>query len=213
MTIRGAVATERFRPSADRGRVRAGLGLPAQRPLLLTVRNLEARMGLDALLRAVAILRLRVPEVLLVIGGDGSRRAELEALTASLGLERHTRFVGWVPEEALADHYRAADVFVLPTRELEGFGLVTIEALACGTPVLGTPVGATPELLAPLDPGLLFRDATPEAMADGLEQFLAGKGRDPAAAGRLRQACRRHAEKYDWARVLDALERALGARA
>jgi len=211
--VPGGVDTARFTPAHDRDAVRTRLGLPRDRTVLLTVRNLEARMGLDALLRAVAILRLRVPEVLLVIGGDGSRRAELEALTASLGLERHARFVGWVPEEALADHYRAADVFVLPTRELEGFGLVTIEALACGTPVLGTPVGATPELLAPLDPGLLFRDATPEAMADGLEQFLAGKGRDPAAAGRLRQACRRHAEKYDWARVLDALEQALGAPA
>ncbi|MGH7355809.1 MAG: glycosyltransferase, partial [Candidatus Rokuibacteriota bacterium] len=211
LRIPGGVDTARFTPAEDRDAVRARLGLPRDRAVLLTVRNLEARMGLDTLLRAVAILRLRVPEILLVIGGDGSRRAGLEALAASLGLGRHVRFVGWVPEEALADHYRAADVFVLPTRALEGFGLVTVEALACGTPVLGTPVGATPELLDPLDPGLLFRDGTPEAIADGLDQFLAAKERDPAAAGRLRRACRRHAEAYGWARALDTLEQALGS--
>src|SRR5207249_11624167 len=60
-------------------------------------------------------------------------------------------FLGFIPDETLPSYYHAADVFVLPTRELEGFGLVTVEALACGTPVLGTPVGATPEVLSGLE--------------------------------------------------------------
>jgi glycosyltransferase involved in cell wall biosynthesis/SAM-dependent methyltransferase len=211
--IPGGVDLARFTPGPDRAGARARLGLPPDRALLLTVRNLEARMGLAALLRALAILRMRVPDVLLLVGGEGSRRAELEALAGALGLARQVRFLGRVAEDLLADHYRAADVFVLPTRELEGFGLVTVEALACGTPVLGTPVGATTELLEPLDPGLLFRDATPEAMAEGLAQFLAAKERDPLATERLGRACRRHAEAYGWGRALDALEATLGSLA
>ena len=72
----------------------------------------------------------------------------------------------------LADHYRAASLFVLPTVALEGFGLITVEAFACGTPVLGTPVGAIPEVLRPFDPRLLARDASPDALAEGILRLL-----------------------------------------
>ena len=78
-------------------------------------------------------------------------RTRSSGRSAQLGLDKHVTFLGFVPDADLPRYYQAADVFVLPTRELEGFGLVTAEALACGTPVLGTPVGATPELLEPLD--------------------------------------------------------------
>ncbi len=197
--IPGGVDPERFQPAVDRAVVRNALGLPAGRPLLFTLRNLEARMGLDLLIRAMAILRRRVPEVLLLIGGAGSRRHELEVLTASLDLNGHVRFLGFVPERDLPRYYQAADLFVLPTRELEGFGLVTVEALACGTPVLGSPVGATPEILSPLDPALLFRDLSPEGMAEDLSRILDRLRRDAATGQRVRQACRRHATAhYSW---------------
>ncbi len=194
--IPGAVDTERYRPAADRDAVREALGVPAGRPLLFTVRNLENRMGLDSLIRAMAALRCHVPDALLLIGGAGSLRADLEALATSLDLQAHVRFLGFIPEAQLPLYYQAADVFVLPTRELEGFGLVTVEALACGTPVLGTPVGATPEILRPLDPSLIFRDTSTEAIAEGLRDFLAGIRQEPAAPQRLRQICRRYAEAY-----------------
>src|SRR5438132_854951 len=145
--IRGAAATDRFKPAPDRGAIRGELGLSADRPIVLTVRNLEARMGLDNLLGAMAVLKARCPSALLLIGGAGSLRGALEAQSQALGLEAHVKFLGFVPDAELPRYYQAADVFVLPTRELEGFGLVTVEALACGTPVLGTPVGATPEIL------------------------------------------------------------------
>src|SRR5882672_2762436 len=207
VTIRGAVATERFRPSADRARVRASLGLPAHRSLLLTVRNLEARMGLDTLLDAMAIVRRQRPDALLLIGGAGSLRASLEARARALALEDHVTFLGFIPDETLPSYYQAADVFVLPTRELEGFGLVTVEALACGTPVLGTPVGATPELLDPLDPELVFDAATPEAMGERLVGFLQRLQHEPGAVARLRHAARAYAERhYGWERAIDSLE-------
>ena len=207
--IPGAVELQRFRPAADRAAVRRELGLPEGHPLLLTVRNLESRMGLDLLLRAMARVRARVPEALLLIGGAGSLRAELEALSAALGLDGHVRFLGFIPDRALPAFYQAADVFVLPTRELEGFGLVTVEALACGTPVLGTRVGATPEILAPLSPSLIFRGLTPEILAEDLTRLLETLA-DAAAATRLREECRRHAEaRYGWDRAIAALAEAL----
>jgi glycosyltransferase involved in cell wall biosynthesis/SAM-dependent methyltransferase len=210
VTISGGVDVERFRPARDRRDVRAALGLPLDRPILLTVRNLEARMGLDTLIEAMVPLARRVPGVLLLVGGSGSRRAALEALVRALGLDKHVAFLGFVPEAELPSHYQAADVFVLPTRELEGFGLVTAEALACGTPVLGTRVGATPELLDPLDAGLVFREATAEAMAADLGALLARLLADPAGAEALRTACRRHAEtRFGWERVVDDLEATL----
>lgn len=205
--IPGGADIERFQPALDRRAVRASLGLPDRSPVLLTVRNLEARMGLDTLIRAMAILRRHVADVLLLIGGAGSLRAHLESLAASLGLQEHVHFLGYVPEQDLPRYYQAADAFVLPTRELEGFGLITVEALAAGTPVLGTPVGATPEILLPLEPLLVFREATPEAMAEGLRSFLEAANRDPEAGLRLRQACRRHAEMhYGWDQSVAELE-------
>jgi glycosyltransferase involved in cell wall biosynthesis/SAM-dependent methyltransferase len=209
--ISGGVDVERFRPAPDRRAVRAALGLPLDRPVLLTVRNLEARMGLDTLIEAMATLVRQAPDALLLIGGSGSRRAALQAQVAALELDKHVTFLGFVPETELVRHYQAADVFVLPTRELEGFGLVTAEALACGTPVLGTRVGATPELLEPLDAGLVFQAATAAAMAADLAALLARLAADPAGAARLRAACRDHAEsQFGWERIVDALEQTLG---
>src|SRR5437867_8607986 len=206
----GAAATERFRPAADRGAVRRRLGIAPDRSLLFTVRNLESRMGLDSLLRAMAIVRTRRPDALLLIGGTGSLAELLKAQSQALGLEQHVQFLGFVPDEALALYYQAADAFVLPTRELEGFGLVTVEALACGTPVLGTPVGATPEILTPLCPSLIFGGPAPEMLASGLERFLDDRTRDPERYARLRAASRAHSEQhYGWPRATADLERAL----
>ena len=210
VVIPGAAATDRFQPAADRGAVRRELGIGVDRSFLLTVRNLESRMGLDSLLRAMAIVKDRRPDALLLIGGTGSLAELLKAQSRALGLEQHVKFLGFVPDEALPHYYQAADAFVLPTRELEGFGLVTVEALACGTPVLGTPVGATPEILTPLCSSLVFGGTSPEMLAAGLERFLDDKTRDPERYERLRAACRAHSEQhYGWPRATADLERAL----
>ena len=205
--IPGGADLDRFVPAADRNAVRRELGLPEGIPVLLTIRNLEARMGLDTLIEAMAILRRAAPDALLVIGGTGSLRTQLESLVASRQLQEQVRFPGYIPDAELPRYYQAADAFVLPTRELEGFGLITVEALASGTPVLATAIGATPEILRPLDPSLLFRAATPEAMAERLQAFLENLTRDRSAADVVRTACRRYAEaEYGWDRSVSRLE-------
>lgn len=197
--VAGGTDTQRFVPAKDKAWVRHSLGLPVQRPLLLSVRRLTARMGLDVLLQAMPAVLVRHPDALLLIGGHGPEQARLERLINDLHLENHVTLLGFVPDERLATYYQAADVFVLPTVALEGFGLVTTESLACGTPVLGTPIGATPELLHRLDDRLLLPGTTPGDIAHGLNNFL-DDFREQGAFRTLTPDClhRFVRENYSW---------------
>ncbi len=167
-------------------------------------------MGLDTLIQAMAILRQQAPDLLLLIGGAGSLRSDLESLTGSLDLQGHVRFLGFIPDNELPLYYQASDAFVLPTRELEGFGLVTIEALACGTPVLATPVGATPELLRQLQPDLLFEGIEAQDIAQGILRYLQRAQADPQGYENLRQRCRDYATAcFGWDQIVERLEQEL----
>jgi glycosyltransferase involved in cell wall biosynthesis len=89
-------------------------------------------------------------------------------------LSKQVRFAGFIPETDLPRAYRAADLSVVPSQTLEGFGLTVLESLACGTPVLVTPVGGLPEVIKPLNPGLVLPDKGAAAIADRLHLFLSG---------------------------------------
>jgi glycosyltransferase involved in cell wall biosynthesis len=199
--IPGGVDVERFQPQ-DREAARRQLGLP-DGLLLLTVRNLVPRMGLDSLIQGMReVVRVR-PDCHLVIGGSGMLRGGLEELVRQLGLTANVTFAGFIPEQQLADYYGAADMFVLPTRMLEGFGLVTIEALACGTPVMGTPVGGTQEILRRFDPSFLFSGIEAEDLAAGILRQL------PQVEGNaaLRARCRAFAlDTYAWDVLVQQVE-------
>lgn len=205
--IPGAVDIDRFRPSAERVLNRRQLGIPANCTILFTVRNLEARMGLENLILAFRMIVEHKPDVVLVIGGKGPLEQELRDLARNCGLAESIRFTGYIAEDALANYYQIADLFILPTRELEGFGLVTVEALASGLPVLGTPVGGTREILARLGPEFLFADSTPESMAALILETVRTWTRDPSAYQKLSQRCRRLAERhYSWEAHITQLE-------
>ncbi len=194
----------RFSAEVSKASARRSLGLPLRRPVLLTVRRLVRRMGLDALLQALPAVLQSVPKALLLVGGTGPLRPRLEELSARLGTEAAVRFLGHIASEQLPLYYRAADLFVLPTRYLEGFGLVTIEALASGTPVVGTPVGGTVEILTSLDPELLAADASPAALAERVTWWLTHRAELQA----LSRRCRRFvAERYDLRTMADRVER------
>lgn len=207
LLVPAGVDTRIFSPIPDYRLSRPALGLKREQFVLFTVRNLVPRMGLDALLRAMVRVRQTIPHVQLLIGGCGPLRSELEAQVKTLDLEGCVRFLGFVPEDALPGYYRAADVFVLPTAQLEGFGLVTIEALASGTPVLGTPVGATDEILGRLDASLLAAGPDAESMATGVEALHRRFTADPEARMRLAEAGRSLVlREYTWTRHCERLE-------
>jgi len=203
----GGVDLDRFNPPEKRASLKEEMGLPAGRLHLLTVRNLEPRMGLDNLLKAIAFHKEKKANIHLVIGGEGPDRNYLESLICNYGLKDDVTMTGFIPVEQLPKYYGAADFFVLPTRELEGFGLVTVESLACGTPVMGTPVGGTREILSGFDPLFLFKDATPEAIAEGVAWAMDNWLNDKERYTRLRGRCRKFAEKnYSWQRHVDQLK-------
>jgi glycosyltransferase involved in cell wall biosynthesis len=161
-------------------------------------------MGIDRLLRALSLLDR--DDVTLVVAGSGSLSGALPRLAAELGLAERVLFVGRVADDSrLADWYRAADLFVLPTTAYEGFGMATVEALASGTPVVGTAVGATPEVLAPLDPRLVAASADPEPLAAAITDALGFATSDDFSA-----RCRAHAEeRYALASAIARWEEAL----
>jgi len=201
--VPGGVDADRFRPDAGPS--------PAIDPsdtVFLTVRRMTPRMGHDRLLTAFADVADERPDTHLYLAGDGPIREDLEARAADLGIADRTTFLGYVSEADLPATYADADVFALPTRELEGFGLATLEALAAGTPVVGTAVGATPELLEPLEradgvPVPLVVADDGDALARRMRQLASLDDRALAEAG---EACRSYVRRaYTWERTADRL--------
>jgi len=192
--IPAGVDLEAFKRTVTKREAREQLGLNPDTALLVSVRRLEPRMGLENLINAMPMLKARHPNARLIIVGRGSLHESLTERIRRLDLDETVTLAGFVPESQLPLYYQAPDCFVIPTVALEGFGMVTVEALACGTPVLGTPAGATPELLGRLDPELVMKSAEPADMADAVAAFL---GRDDLDDWGER--CRRYAEEhYDW---------------
>lgn len=152
-TVHPGVDTQRYSPG-DSLRARRALGLPTDRPLIGCVRRLEPRMGLN---NALSVM-LSVPEAHLVVAGTGSLRGELENRAAALQLTRRVHFLGRVADDLLPEVYRAVDLTLVPSIALEGFGLIILESMACGTPVIGTSVGGIPEAMGPFAQEWCVRD-------------------------------------------------------
>lgn len=198
--VPGGVDLTPYLAAPERFAARETLGWPQERPILLTVRRLARRMGLETLLEAMTEVRRAHPNALLLLGGTGELAGELETKMETFGLKESVRLLGYISESDLPLAYAAADLALVPSAALEGFGLVTVEALASGTPVLGTPIGGTPEILRGLEPNLLFDAATPEAIAARLLSALDGDLVLPDRA-----ACRAYALRYGWEEVAPRL--------
>jgi glycosyltransferase involved in cell wall biosynthesis len=191
--IPGGVDLNQFTPG-NREEARERLGWPRDVPIFLCVRRLVRRMGLEALVDAFAAIAAKSPDVILMIGGRGPLQSELEAKIARLNLAPRVRLLGFVPESELALAYRAANLSVVPSQFLEGFGLAVIESLACGTPALVSPVGGLPETVRGLDPRLIASDQSAPALADWMSLFLEGEIKPPST-----EMCRRHVEaNFSW---------------
>lgn len=207
--VPGAVDAEFFKPTLQRQTARATLNLPIDRTIFFTVRNLVPRMGLENLLCAIEMLISSQPRIMLVIGGEGPLRARLQEEIRHKKLHEVVHLVGFVPESQLSTYYQASDLVLLPSLQLEGFGLVMVEALACGTPVLGTPVGAIPEILNQVDPILVAEGVDGRSLARALERVLA-RLQDAEEVARLAQKGRTLVERrYNWTQHCSELARIL----
>lgn len=206
--IPGGVDLVRFRPSEDQSLLRQELGIPPEKFILLTVRNLVKRMGLDNLLFAFKEIVNKAPGTYLVIGGEGPMKESLQSLVQELQLNDHIKFADYIDDEKLPLYYQAADLFILPTLELEGFGLVTLEAMASGLPVLGTPVGGTEEILSAFNRNLLFKNREPSSIADLIIETYWKFKDNPDLKKELSGQGRSFIEKnYSWDHNINILEK------
>ncbi|MFX0200595.1 MAG: glycosyltransferase family 4 protein [Candidatus Hodarchaeota archaeon] len=204
MKIPGGVDLDRYNlPIGGKGAAKEAVKLSTNKTIFLTVRNLVPRMGLEALIESFSKSRVLRDKGLLLIGGRGFLESNLKAQVESSDLNDTVRFLGYVSDEELLQVYQASDFFVLPTRELEGFGLVILEAMASGTPVLGTPIGGIPELIGAFDKRLIFDGTGWQDMRNKLEEVIERPDKfrfDP-------QDCRTFVEeRFSWKKAADAFE-------
>jgi phosphatidyl-myo-inositol dimannoside synthase len=197
---------ERFRP-LDATPLRARLGI-GDRPVLLTIARLVPRKGIDQVLEALASVRRAVPEVVYVIAGAGPDRERLVELARREG--ESVRFVGAIEHDELPLWYSLGDVFVMPSRsdppDVEGFGIVYLEAAACERPVVAARAGGVPDAVAEGVSGLLVEPGDVAGLVRALTELLS----DPARRADLgRRARERVLAELTWDRIADATFAAL----
>jgi len=190
----------------DRAQARRALGLPGAGPLLLFVGRIQPLKGAAVAVATLAsVVRDRPDAHLVIVGGPSGPHgdeevARIDALVDALGLRDHVVFVPPRPHELLSTYYRAADVCLVPSRS-ESFGLVALEAAACGTPVVASDVGGLRSLVDHGRTGYLVEEPDPEAYAAWVRQILA----EPLLAERLSTGSVLRARRYTWARAAHLL--------
>ncbi|MCS7295085.1 MAG: glycosyltransferase [Chloroflexota bacterium] len=197
VTIPCGLDLELFSPR-DRAQARSRLGIPSEPPLLVWVGRLEPLKGVDILIDAFAQLQ-RQDALLWLVGGDSEAaayRAVLEAQARARGVTGRVCFAGPMPHAELPWLYSAADVCVVPSY-YESFGLVAVEAMACGTPVVASRVGGLAETVIDGVTGYLIPWRCPEPFAEKLDVLLA----NPELRANFGRAGRRAAERFRWPSV------------
>jgi phosphatidyl-myo-inositol dimannoside synthase len=201
------VDTDRFRPDISGHRIRKRFEL-GKAPVAVCVSRLVTRKGQDVLIRGWRQVLRRVPEARLLLIGDGPSQMRLETLAAERGITSSVTFAGEVAEEELPECYAAGDVFVMPCRsrkgglEVEGFGIVFLEAAATGLPVVAGDSGGAAEAVEDGETGLVVDGRDVAAVATAVADLL----EDPARAATMGKAGRLRVElDFAWPRVVERL--------
>ena len=150
-------------------------------PLLIFVGRVVEEKGVEDLIRAVAILAPRFPDITALIVGEGQDRPVLEEISKTLGLSDRVIFTGWVEPDMIPAYLSAADIFVGPSREFEAQGLSVIEAMVLGTPVIASRVGGVVDSVRHEETGLLVNERSPDEIAAAVERIV----KTPMLADRL----------------------------
>ena len=186
--IAPGIDTEKFKP-VDASELRSSLGLK-EKEVIVSVGRLVPRKGQDKLIEALPKILKARPNSHLLLVGSGSFQNKLEQMIRQLDLQSHVTFVGRVQYEELAKYICVGDIFAMPSRsrlaglEVEGLGIVYLEASACGLPVLGGDSGGAPDAVLPGKTGLVVDGTDVNQIADGAIQLLSGDRKVMSRAGR-----------------------------
>ncbi len=192
------VNLELFQPE-DKIEARKRLGFNPRESIVLYVGRFDPVKGIDRLLEAMTFLAKHYRIRLIIVGGDGCHTSEairLKKLSHRLGVRDAVTFVGRVRQNELPPYYSAADVVVVPSH-YESFGLVGLESLACGTPLVATPVGGMKKIIRDGESGRVVDDASPVSMAKAIEMFINGHNDRTLPP----DAIRRSVLEYSWKNV------------
>ncbi|MHA1595228.1 MAG: glycosyltransferase family 4 protein [Candidatus Baldrarchaeia archaeon] len=199
VVIPNAVDIEEFKPNKSKEELRRELCLPIDNPIILFVGRLVVRKGVHVLLDAFRSVVKEIPDARLVIVGKGMLRDYLEYKAKAYGIERNVDLRGYVDRENLVKLYMAADVFVCPSIFAEAFGIVIIEAMAAGKPVIATRVGGIPEIIDDGIDGILVKPHSVRELSDAIIWLLNDKSRLEAMGMNAREKVE---ERYSWDRVV-----------
>jgi D-inositol-3-phosphate glycosyltransferase len=188
-----------FRP-IPKDKARAYFGLPPEAKIILFVGRIDPVKGLDTLIKATSLLSKSLRLQLIIIGGGGNNQelGRIKALTQKLRIPHIVSFLPSQRQEYLSYYYSAADVFVLPSR-YESFGMVALEAMACGTPVVASNVGGLPFTIPDGEAGFLFPVGNVEDLAEKLRLILANQ----ELKNQFGQHAQGWAKNFHWANVAD----------
>ncbi|MEV7628445.1 glycosyltransferase family 4 protein [Actinoplanes sp. NPDC089786] len=205
------VDADTFHPGVDGSAMRAKYGL-SDRPVVVCVSRLVPRKGQDMLIRALPEIRRRAPGAALLLGGGGPYRAKLERLARDTAMAKHVVFTGSVPWPALPELYAAGDVYAMPCRtraggfDVEGLGIVYLEASAAGLPVVAGDSGGAPDAVIEGETGHVVGGRDVPAIAGRVAELLA----DPIKAKAMGTAGRSWVEReWRWERQADRLRHLL----
>lgn len=173
-------------------KARKELGIPTDLKIIFSLGNLIERKGFQYLIEAMKIIIKQRNDILCFIGGDGPLKKKLQKQIRKLNLQEHVKLLGPIPDDKLALWMNAADLFVLPSLS-ESFGVVQIEAMACGKPVVTTRNGGSEEIITSEDYGLLCEPANPQDLA---EKILTALNKEWN-----REKIRKYAEQFDWKNI------------
>ncbi|MBI4640805.1 MAG: glycosyltransferase family 4 protein [Candidatus Tectomicrobia bacterium] len=209
------VDTKRFSPAPPNYDLLRKFDL-SEKKVLLTVARLDERKGHDRVIEALPSLLKEIPEIRYLIVGKGREELRLRALAEQLRVQKEVTFAGYVPDEELPNYYNLCDLFVLPNRETantqmlegdyEGFGIVFLEAAACGKPVIAGKSGGTSDAVVDGVTGLFVNPHSPEALAQAIKMLLndVEKAREFGLNGRVRVE-----REFEWGGLAQLLKKIL----
>jgi glycosyltransferase involved in cell wall biosynthesis len=203
VVIPNGINIEDFDIPYSKEECRDKLGLPIDENMILFVGILSPYKGPDVLVRAMPEISKKNRDTKLVFVGSGGMREELEKLCKKTGVEKNVKFAGFVEENLKPLYYRAADVFCLPsTMSTESFGIVNLEAMACGVPIVASKIGGIPDVVKDGENGLLVPPRDSGALADVIIYLLENED----IRERMGKNGRKKVEDYSWEKIAEETE-------
>jgi phosphatidylinositol alpha-1,6-mannosyltransferase len=182
----------------DNQTIKKKLGYEGKKIILTTARLIE-RKGIDTVIKALPLVIKEIPNVRYVIIGEGRFKGKLKQISQEIGMDKYINFVGKVPYSALNDYYNLSDIYVMPSKgtlpDIEGFGIVFLEANACGKAVIGARTGGVPSAILDGETGLLIKERDPLELSKVIIRLL----KNDELRNRLgRQGRKRVLESANW---------------